>query len=110
VSHLGQRLSALIDGELSEAEQDRVLAHLAGCEPCRREASALRTLKRRMNSLGGDPADDGDPALTHRLMSLAFRAEYALLPAALPGTSLIAVAGALARPRPVRGASERIRD
>ena len=29
VSHLGQRLSALIDGELSEAEQDRVLAHLA---------------------------------------------------------------------------------
>jgi len=71
VSHLGQRLSALIDGELSEAEQDRVLAHLVGCEPCRREASALRTLKRRMNSLGGDPADDGDPALTHRLMSLA---------------------------------------
>ncbi len=71
MSHLGQRLSALIDGELSEAEQDRVLAHLAGCEPCRREASALRTLKRRMNSLGGDPADDGDPALTHRLMSLA---------------------------------------
>jgi anti-sigma factor RsiW len=71
VSHLGQRLSALIDGELSEAEQDRVLAHLAGCEPCRREASALRTLKRRMNSLGGDPADGGDSALANRLMSLA---------------------------------------
>ena len=71
MSHLGQRLSALIDGELSEAEQDRVLAHLAGCEPCRREASALRTLKRRMNSLGGDPADGGDSALANRLMSLA---------------------------------------
>jgi anti-sigma factor RsiW len=71
VSHLGQRLSALIDGELSEAEQDRVLAHLADCEPCRREASALRTLKRRMNSLGGDPADGGDSALANRLMSLA---------------------------------------
>ena len=71
MSHLGQRLSALIDGELSEAEQDRVLAHLADCEPCRREASALRTLKRRMNSLGGDPADGGDSALANRLMSLA---------------------------------------
>ena len=71
MSHLGQRLSALIDGELSEAEQDRVLAHLAGCEPCCREASALRTLKRRMNSLGGDPADGGDSALANRLMSLA---------------------------------------
>jgi SAM-dependent methyltransferase len=31
--------------------------------------------------------------LPHRLMSLAFRAEYALLPSRLPGTSLIAVAG-----------------
>ena len=71
MSHLGQRLSALIDGELSEAEQDRVLAHLADCELCRREASALRTLKRRMNSLGGDPADGGDSALANRLMSLA---------------------------------------
>ena len=71
MSHLGRRLSALIDGELNEAEQDRVLTHLASCEPCRLEANALRTLKRRMNSLGGDPADDGDPALTHRLMSLA---------------------------------------
>jgi anti-sigma factor RsiW len=71
VSHLGRRLSALIDGELSEAEQDRVLTHLATCEPCRLEASALRTLKRRMNSLSGDPLDDGDPALTHRLMGLA---------------------------------------
>jgi anti-sigma factor RsiW len=71
VSHLGRRLSALIDGELSEAEQDRVLTHLASCEPCRREASALRTLKRRMNSLGGDPAGDGDSALANRLMSLA---------------------------------------
>ena len=71
MSHLGQRLSALIDGELSEAEQDRVLAHLADCELCRREASALRTLKRRMNSLGGDPADGGDDALANRLMSLA---------------------------------------
>jgi len=71
VSHLGQRLSALIDGELSEAEQDRVLAHLVGCEQCRAEASALRTLKRRMNSLGGDPAEDSDSALANRLMSLA---------------------------------------
>jgi hypothetical protein len=33
-------------------------------------------------------------SLPHRLMSLAFRAEFALLPTALPGTSLIAVAGA----------------
>jgi RNA polymerase sigma-70 factor (ECF subfamily) len=50
--HLGERLSALIDGELSDTQRERVLAHLAGCEDCRREAVALRLLKRRMHALG----------------------------------------------------------
>jgi anti-sigma factor RsiW len=68
VSHLGQRLSALIDGELDGAERDRVLAHLARCEPCRDEAAALRTLKRRMSALGEAAADS---AFTRRLMGLA---------------------------------------
>jgi anti-sigma factor RsiW len=35
VSHLGHRLSALIDGELDGDDRDRVLMHLARCEPCR---------------------------------------------------------------------------
>jgi anti-sigma factor RsiW len=68
MSHLGHRLSALIDGELAHADRDRVLVHLARCEPCRAEAVALRTLKRRMHALGGAAADS---ALTHRLMELA---------------------------------------
>jgi anti-sigma factor RsiW len=68
MSHLGQRLSALIDGELDGDERDRVLVHLARCEPCRGEAIALRTLKRRMNALGEAAADSG---LTRRLMGLA---------------------------------------
>ncbi len=66
--HLGHRLSALIDGELDAVERDRVLVHLAGCEPCREEAVALRTLKRRMNALGEAAAD---AALTRRLIGLA---------------------------------------
>ncbi len=68
MSHLGHRLSALIDGELDAAERDRVLVHLARCEPCRQEAVALRTLKRRMNALGEAAAD---AALTRRLIGLA---------------------------------------
>lgn len=68
MNHLGHHLSALIDGELDDDERDRVLVHLARCEPCRGEAVALRTLKRRMNALGETAAD---AALTHRLMSLA---------------------------------------
>ncbi len=67
MSHLGHRLSALIDGELDGVERDRVLVHLAKCEPCRSEAVALRTLKRRMNALGETAADS---ALTRRLIGL----------------------------------------
>jgi anti-sigma factor RsiW len=67
MSHLGHRLSALIDGELDDEERDRVLVHLAGCESCRTDAVALRTLKRRMNALGEAAAD---AALTRRLIGL----------------------------------------
>jgi anti-sigma factor RsiW len=66
--HLGERLSALIDGELNGAQRERVLAHLARCEDCRREAAALRLLKRRMHTLGDTAAGD---ALTWRLLALA---------------------------------------
>jgi len=68
MSHLGQRISALIDGELSDTERDRVLTHIAGCDECRQEAVALRALKHRMHSLGEAMVD---AALTGRLMAMA---------------------------------------
>jgi len=68
VSHLGERLSALIDGELSHQQRERVLAHLAHCGPCRQEAAALRMLKQRMHALGEATADT---ALTDRLIAVA---------------------------------------
>jgi hypothetical protein len=68
VRHLGERLSAFIDGELGHQQRERVLAHLARCEPCRREATALRLLKRRMHALGEATADT---ALTDRLIAVA---------------------------------------
>jgi anti-sigma factor RsiW len=71
MSHLGQRLSALIDSELSDFERDRVLAHLAGCDECRGEAIALRALKQRIHALGEAMADT---ALTGRLMAMAMAA------------------------------------
>lgn len=67
MSHLEGRLSALIDGELGDTERDQVHAHLVGCDECRAEAAALRTLKRRVRGLGETPAD-GD--LTRRLIAL----------------------------------------
>jgi anti-sigma factor RsiW len=68
MSHLGHRLSALIDGELSGAERDRVLAHLAACATCRAEAKGLRELKGKMRGLADLMTDD---ALTRRLVAIA---------------------------------------
>jgi anti-sigma factor RsiW len=68
VTHLGQRLSALIDGELDGSERERVLLHMARCRSCRDEVAALRMLKRRMNALGEAAAGAG---LTGRLIGLS---------------------------------------
>jgi anti-sigma factor RsiW len=68
VTHLGDRLTALVDGELGHAERDRVLVHLAGCEECRAEADALRRVKRRVSGLGD--AAPGD-RLLHKLQAMA---------------------------------------
>ncbi|MFE9609023.1 zf-HC2 domain-containing protein [Streptomyces sp. NPDC006012] len=43
--HLGDRLSALVDGELSHDARERVLAHLATCARCKAEVNAQRQLK-----------------------------------------------------------------
>jgi anti-sigma factor RsiW len=68
MSHLGDRLSALVDGELDGAERDRAHAHLAGCEPCRAEAAELRALKQKLRGLvDGAPAE---AAMTRRLIAM----------------------------------------
>ncbi|MEV0525621.1 zf-HC2 domain-containing protein [Streptomyces sp. NPDC050439] len=43
--HLGDRLAALVDGELGHDARERVLAHLATCPKCKTEADAQRRLK-----------------------------------------------------------------
>ena len=67
MSHLGRSLTALVDGELSAAERDRVHAHLARCATCRAEAKELRELKRRMRGLADLAAGD---ELTQRLIAI----------------------------------------
>lgn len=74
--HLGDRLAALVDGELGHDARERVLAHLATCAQCKAEADAQRRLKNvfaqtappgpsegllaRLQGLpGGDPSGPG---------------------------------------------------
>lgn len=68
MSCLGDRLTALVDGELDPDARERALVHLVGCDGCRAEAEALRGLKRRLNALR-DPRPGGD--LLGRLYGMA---------------------------------------
>jgi anti-sigma factor RsiW len=67
VTHLGEQISALVDGELAGAELDRANAHLAACERCRAEAAEMRQLKRALRALF---EVDGDDELTGRLVAM----------------------------------------
>jgi anti-sigma factor RsiW len=68
MEHLGERLSALIDGELGQVEHESALIHLAKCESCRFEADMMRRLKRRLHGLC-EPEPDMD--FMGRLTSLS---------------------------------------
>ena len=68
MSHLGDRLSALVDGELDGAELDRAHAHLASCEQCRAEAAELRALKQKLRGLTAGAPAEAD--MTRRLLAI----------------------------------------
>ncbi|MEU0394234.1 zf-HC2 domain-containing protein [Streptomyces sp. NPDC006208] len=57
--HLGDRLAALVDGELSHDVRDRVLAHLATCPKCKAEADAQRRLKSVFAQAAPPPLSEG---------------------------------------------------
>jgi len=68
VTHLGSRLSALVDGQLSPAEAERALEHVAACARCAAELSAARAARRALSSAGPvEPAPD----LAARLLALS---------------------------------------
>ncbi|MCC3775993.1 zf-HC2 domain-containing protein [Streptomyces sp. UNOB3_S3] len=65
--HLGDRLAALVDGELGHDSRERVLAHLATCWTCKAEADAQRRLKNVFAEAAPPPLSD---SLLARLQGL----------------------------------------
>ncbi|GHG57692.1 zf-HC2 domain-containing protein [Streptomyces griseocarneus] len=65
--HLGDRLAALVDGELGHDSRERVLAHLATCWKCKAEADAQRRLKSVFAQAAPPPLSD---SLLARLQGL----------------------------------------
>ncbi|MCI0385223.1 zf-HC2 domain-containing protein, partial [Streptomyces sp. CNQ085] len=57
--HLGDRLAALVDGELGHETRERVLAHLATCHTCKAEADAQRKLKSVFADAAPPPPSEG---------------------------------------------------
>lgn len=62
MAHLGARVSALLDGQLSPEEADRAWAHVHGCHACRDLVEREGWIKTRLSGLSqtsatGAPAD-----------------------------------------------------
>ena len=51
MSHLGELLSAHLDGELTAAEEQRVSDHLPGCQACRTELEELHRARSSIRSM-----------------------------------------------------------
>ena len=49
-AHLGDQVSALVDGQLGGAARDRALAHVAGCARCAGEVSSAREARESLRS------------------------------------------------------------
>lgn len=65
--HLGPRVSALVDGQLSPRAAERALAHAVGCPRCRAALDAERGARRVVSAAGDfEPSED----FTSRLIGL----------------------------------------
>jgi anti-sigma factor RsiW len=95
MNHLGEEISALVDGELSHDARDRALAHIAGCVECR---SAVDAERRTKAIVAGLERPDVPVELAERLRAL---------PAALSAPYGQRAAAWLADHRPLRTRSSR---
>ena len=51
IGHLGPRISALLDGQLSPAEEERAWEHVHSCHQCRDEVEREGWVKARLSSM-----------------------------------------------------------
>lgn len=51
MSHLGERLTALVDGRLDTAEHDRAMAHVRHCAECRTQVEHQQWVRHRLQGL-----------------------------------------------------------
>jgi hypothetical protein len=67
MTHLGDRISALVDGQLGHQDRDRALAHVAHCADCRAELEAQRDVKHLLAAARAPRPDAATLAALHAL-------------------------------------------
>jgi hypothetical protein len=68
MKHLGERVTALVDDQLSHDERDRALAHVARCELCQGDVELERQTKAALRRL---PEVQPSPEFVRTLLALA---------------------------------------
>ena len=68
--HIGTKASALIDGQLPRAEEERAWSHVLTCPGCRRLVEHEGWIKRRLGSLEYPQAIDPPPELLGSLYTV----------------------------------------
>jgi hypothetical protein len=66
-SKLSAQLSALTDGDLAARDAEKLRAHVAGCEDCRRELTAIEALRTQLSSLPAPEGEDNWLAIAKKL-------------------------------------------
>lgn len=71
MSHLGDRITALVDQRLDPASREQVLCHLLDCPDCRAEADAERAVRRMLAGCGYGTSHEPSVSLQARLLVVA---------------------------------------
>jgi len=70
IGHVGSRVSALVDGQLSSVESERLWSHVHGCPLCRGQVEREGWVKTRLAGLTHAPAPAAPPHLYGSLASV----------------------------------------
>lgn len=68
--HIGSKVSALVDGQLSTAEEERAWTHVLTCPGCRRLVEREGWTKRQLGTLCGSSVADPPPQLLGSLYAV----------------------------------------
>lgn len=110
--HVGDSVSALVDGQLSEADEERVWAHVLGCPGCRRLVEHEGWAKNRLRALSSHAPQGAPPDLLGQLYAVGAwaavdriertsrrrRAAVAVVGAGSLGMAVLGIVGATTAP------------